>query len=82
MAAIKRYINYVATGVTTAASITLTGARIGDRVCSATNITAPADVTAQFEGTISTVDKINQTGVTGINASDKIQVLLRRRCTP
>ncbi len=56
-------------------SITLTGAVGGDRVSAVIGITTPANVSANFESTITVVDKIQQTTLADYAAQNFLVVL-------
>ncbi len=45
-----------------AGGVTLANTQVGDKVVSVTDLTAPADMSATFEGTISVAGQIQQTG--------------------
>lgn len=51
-----------------AGSLALTGAVVGDQVLAVTNLTSPADVTADFESVISVAGHIQQSSATDLSA--------------
>lgn len=63
------------TGVSPAGAVTLTGARVGDTVVSATDLSTPGDASAKFETTISVNNQIQQ--VTA--STDVFLITLRAR---
>ena len=63
------------TGKNGAGACTLTGAKVGDKVTGVVNITDGSDASASFEGTITVVDKIQQSAA-GDLSTKKFSVLL------
>lgn len=72
---------YAAAGRGSAGAITVTGVKIGERILSVVNVEdgAAADVTSQFETRATVVNQIQQTGTTGISASDNLVFLVKKR---
>lgn len=65
----------VTTGHNGAGAVTLTGAKIGDKVIGVANLTAPADLKSGFETTITVNDQIQQSSATDLSTT-KVQVML------
>lgn len=62
-------VKTVFTGRNGAGAITLTGARVGDKVSALINMTSPADAKANFESVITVDNQIQQSSASDLTAS-------------
>ncbi len=67
-----------AVGKNGAGSLTLTGARIGDKVAGVFNLTTPGTLSSSFETTITVVDKIQQSAATDLSAAQCVFTLIHQ----
>jgi hypothetical protein len=63
-----QFVSGVATGHSGAGSVTLAGAKVGDRVLEALDLTDSSDVRSSFEATISVAGHIAQTTASDLSA--------------
>lgn len=72
------YLSKVVSGVAAAGPVTLTGARVGDKVLGVANITDGADGASAFESTITVADQIQQSSASDLHTKAYLVQVAKR----